>query len=118
MRGFAYTIAVIAAVGIMISIAVMPPADSNVDVTASVSLPIQTVTLSVPEMSCEFSCFPKVKETLEATDGVRAVELAEQKEEGTIDNRQVIVQYDSRLDLTAALNSLASAGFANSDVAQ
>lgn len=118
MRGFAYTIAVIAAVGIMISIAVMPPTDSNVNPSEVSNVPIQSVTLSVPEMSCEFSCFPKVKETLEATNGVHSVELAEQKEEGTIDNRQVIVQYDSRLNLKAALNSLASEGFTNSDVVQ
>ena len=114
MRGFAYTAAVIAAIGIMISIAVMPPINANQSGTTRLS--ISTVTLSVPTMSCEFSCFPKVKETLEATEGVQSVELAKQKEEGTIDNRQVIVRHDSRLDMNAALISLAGAGFSDSNV--
>ena len=46
-----------------------------------------TLTLSVPKMHCPFACYPAIKKALEETDTVESVELAEQKEEGVIDNR-------------------------------
>jgi mercuric ion binding protein len=127
MRGIAYVVAAIAAVGIMIGIARLPepPAaddasteTSPVAVNSQVMLAAGTLTLNVPEMHCEFACYPKVKESLKKSDGVREVELAEQGEEGVIDNRQVIVKYDPGFDLTKAIAQLSQAGFADSELVQ
>ncbi len=131
MRGLAYAIAVIAAVGIMIGIATSPqhsaeptsnelaaPAAIAVSATPEVMTEAGTLTLNVPSMHCEFACFPRVKEAIESADGVQEVQLAAQKEEGTIDNRQVVVKYDAGFDLGAALTLLSKEGFADSDVVQ
>ena len=92
MRGLAYTIAAIAAVGIMIVIATKPSdqtsepsagtasvetltAESTDVVAKTSSAESETVTIAVPEMHCEFACFPRVKETLESAEGVELVEL-------------------------------------------
>jgi copper chaperone CopZ len=77
-----------------------------------------TLTLSVPSMHCEFACFPRVKEAIESADGVQEVQLAAQKEEGSIDNRQVVVKYDAGFDVGSALALLSKEGFADSDVVQ
>ncbi|MGI9471700.1 MAG: heavy-metal-associated domain-containing protein [Rubripirellula sp.] len=130
MRGLAYVIAAIAAVGIMIGIASYPDqAETNGTGSASVSnastesapelmAEAGTMTLSVPAMHCEFACFPRVKQSIEESGGVASVELAEQKEEGVIDNRQVIVNYEPGFDLNAVLASLEKEGFSDSDVVQ
>lgn len=129
MRGLAYAIAAIAAVGIMIAIASYPGSsndnESNPAANASTTTsPVElmsssgTLTLTVPTMHCEFSCFPRVKETLEGTTGVESVALAEQKEEGVIDNRQVVVNYLAGFDINAALASLEKEGFSDSGVVQ
>ncbi len=126
MRGLAYAIAVIAAVGIMIGIATLPQQSSDdmaapaiaVSATPEVMSEAGTLTLSVPSMHCEFACFPRVKEALESADGVQEVQLAEQKEEGTIDNRQVVVKYDAGFDVNSALALLSKEGFADADVVQ
>lgn len=115
MRSLVYGIAVLASLGIMISIAMMPVSDP---VNPNAMTQSGTLTMSVPEMSCEFACFPKVKKTLEANTTVASVELAAQKEEGTIDNRQVIVNYDAGFDTVQAALQLKQAGFANSVVVQ
>ena len=115
MRGFVYVIAVVASIGIAYSIATSPsqPASTPAGLAQS-DVATQTLTIAVPDMMCEFACFPKVKESLEAADGVRSVQLAKQKEEGTLDNKQVIVTHDDRLDVKAAINRLVQAGFENS----
>lgn len=77
-----------------------------------------TLTLSVPEMHCEFACFPKVKETLEQETGVEEVTLAAQKEEGVLDNRQVIVKYQAGFNPRSALKSLEEAGYKDSGIVQ
>ncbi len=127
MRGLAYAIAVIAAVGIMIGIATSPQQPSKelaaraaiaVSATPEVMTEAGTLILSVPNMHCEFACFPRVKEAIESADGVQEVQLAEQKEEGTIDNRQVVVKYDAGFDVGSALALLSKEGFADSGVAQ
>jgi copper chaperone CopZ len=131
MRGLAYAIAVIAAVGIMIGIAMSPqhsaeqtpnelaaPAAIAVSATPELMTEAGTLILDVPNMHCEFACFPRVKEAIESTDGVQEVQLAPQQEEGTIDNRQVVVKYDAGFDLRAALTSLSKEGFADADVVQ
>lgn len=128
MRGIAYAVAAIAAVGIMIVISTMPrpqaaddsatPGPTAVAASAEVMQEAGTLTLSVPEMHCAFACYPKVKETLENSAGVREVELAEQKEEGVIDNRQVIVKYDAGFNLAQAIAQLTKEGFADSEMVQ
>ena len=128
MRGIAYVIAAVAAAGIMFMIATVPDPQSQpaglesstatVAANSDVMTEAGTLTLSVPEMHCQFACFPKVKETLEESDGVEEVSLAAQKEEGVLDNRQVIVKYQPGFDLHAALASLESAGYKDSDVVQ
>ncbi|TWU57612.1 heavy-metal-associated domain-containing protein [Rubripirellula reticaptiva] len=129
MRGIAYIIAVIAAVGIMIGIGSLPvdstPANDGLG-SAEAAVVTQvaamaesgTLTLSVPEMMCPFSCYPRVKKTLEGTALVTSVELAPQKVEGEIDNRQVIVNYDAGFKLDDALEMLKEEGFNKNEMVQ
>ncbi len=77
-----------------------------------------TLVLSVPKMHCQYSCYPNIKKLLEATDSVREVELAEQKEDDVLDNRAVVVKYDSGFDVDAAIFLLAENGFEESDLVQ
>ena len=123
MQGFAYVIAVLAAIGIMIGIVSYPnqnePTSSRTattPVSAALMTESGTLTIAVPTMQCEMACFPRVKTTLEGKDGVQSVELATQKEEGVLDNRQVIVNYNNGFNLNAALSSLVEEGFPNSAV--
>jgi hypothetical protein len=137
MRGAAYAVAAIAAVGIMIVIATRPADDTtetssepavaesqaveNSEVLATTTPTAaekQQLTLAVPEMHCEFACFPKIKETLEAEETVELVELGPQKEEGAIDNRQVIVTYKPGFDVDAAIALLDKEGFDDSELVQ
>ena len=125
MRGFAYVIAVLAAIGIMIGIVSYPnqnePTSSGTattPVSAALMTESGTLTIAVPTMQCEMACFPRVKTTLEGKDGVQSVELATQKEDGVLDNRQVIVNYDNGFNLNAALSSLVEEGFPNSAVVE
>lgn len=128
MRAMAYVIAVLAAVGIIVGIATLPekPA-SDVDqpanlVTTTDSARVMsepgTLVLSVPTMHCEYACYPKIKKVLEESDSVEAVELAEQKEEGAIDNRAVVVKYDAGFNVDAAIALLGENGFEESDIVQ
>jgi periplasmic mercuric ion binding protein len=123
MRGFAYVIAVMAALGIMIGIVSYPnqnePVNLGPPTTPSPAVLMTesgTLTIAVPTMHCEVACFPRVKTTLEDAVGVQSVELAGQQKEGLIDNRQVIVHYDTGFNLNAALTSLAEEGFTKSTV--
>ncbi|TWT53950.1 hypothetical protein Pla22_15840 [Rubripirellula amarantea] len=125
MRSIAYAIAALAAIGIAFVVANSSGPESETTSPASaVSASNETMqeagtlTLAVPEMHCSFSCFPRVKETLESNPAVAAVELGPQKEEGTIDNRQVIVQYEPGFDLSQALTMLAKEGFTDSQAVQ
>ena len=54
-------------------------ADGNTPSTPVIFAADETVEMSVPEMHCPVSCYPKVKETLESQPGVASVELAEQE---------------------------------------
>jgi mercuric ion binding protein len=124
MRAVVYAVAVIAAAGIMYGIAVMPNNETapTVETVAAEPSEVMTepgsLTLSVPSMHCAIACYPRVKETLEGIKGVSEVVLDKQKEEGVIDNRQVIVAYDAGFDLAAALASLSKEGFDDADVVQ
>ena len=122
MRGPAYVAAVIAAVGIMLVIAREPADQTNQDLpiaaetTSAASL--ETLTLSVPEMHCQYACFPKVKNTLEQVDAVAEVQLAKQKDDSVLDNRQVIVKYKEGFDVDEAIGLLAEAGYTDSVLVQ
>ncbi|MEM9644957.1 MAG: heavy-metal-associated domain-containing protein [Planctomycetota bacterium] len=128
MRTVVYAVAAIAAIGIMVGIASMPVSDdSSADesvASATVSANPQvieeagTLTMAVPTMHCEFACFPKVKETLEGIEGVDEVVLDTQKEEGVLDNRQVVVTHQAGFDLSAAIGKLADRGYKNADRVQ
>lgn len=122
MRGPAYVAAVIAAVGIMLVIAREPADQTDQDLpiaaetTSTASL--ETLTLSVPEMHCQYACFPKVKNTLEQVDAVAEVQLAKQKDDSVLDNRQVIVKYKEGFDVDEAIGLLAEAGYSDSALVQ
>ncbi len=79
----------------------------------------QTLTLHVPDMHCPFGCYPAVKETLEAQEGIDAetITLVEQKQEDTIDDPRVIVTLKGDIDSQQLLQALTDAGFKNSTVA-
>ena len=122
MRGPAYVAAVIAAVGIMLVIAREPADQTDQDLpiaaetTSAASL--ETLTLSVPEMHCQYACFPKVKNTLEQVDAIAEVQLAKQKDDSVLDNRQVIVKYKEGFNVDEAIGLLAEAGYTDSALVQ
>ena len=138
MRGIAYAVAAIAAVGIVIAIATMPADQAteatpeatvaeaqtveNAEVVAASATPAaaetQQLTLAVPEMHCQFACFPKVKEALESTDTVELVELGPQDEEEAVFNAQVIVTYKPGFDVDEAIALLSKEGFDDSELVQ
>ncbi len=125
MRGFAYFIAVLAAIGIMIGIVSYPNqtesrnrSSASTPIPATVMTESGTLTIAVPTMQCEIACFPRVKTTLEGNEGVQSVELAAQQEKGVLDNRQVVVNYENGFNLNAALSSLVEEGFPNSAVVE
>ncbi|MEM0925595.1 MAG: heavy metal-associated domain-containing protein, partial [Planctomycetota bacterium] len=76
------------------------------------------VTLNVPKMHCSHACYPNVKKSLEKQSDVVSVELAPQKEEGVLDNRQIIMTYKEGYELDDALAVLENAGFGGSSVAE
>ena len=125
MRSPIYLFAALASAGIAYYLASTPATTSNpastdpVVATATSSVVMEepgTLTLRVDDMHCEFGCFPTVRKTLEGFDKVVSVKLDEQAEEGTLDNPQVLVTYESGFDLGAAQASLAKRGFAKSSV--
>jgi periplasmic mercuric ion binding protein len=121
MRGFAYAIAALAAVGIAIGIGSSATRQNQLDQTASATVAkaeAGNLVLAVPEMHCQFSCFPRVKEALEATAEVEKVELAQQSSPEVLDNRQVIVHFKAGFDVASALQKLSDEGFTESSVVQ
>ncbi|MCA9052033.1 MAG: heavy-metal-associated domain-containing protein [Planctomycetaceae bacterium] len=71
-------------------------------------------TMEVPHMSCAIMCYPKVKDALSSIDGVAAVELVPQEEEGVINDHRVTVQFDGSVDQSVAIAALDKAGFPES----
>jgi mercuric ion binding protein len=125
MRSPIYFVAALASAGIAYYLASAPApqtstkqADQIVATETSSNVMEQpgTLTLRVDDMHCEFGCFPTVRKTLEGFDNVVSVALDKQAEEGTLDNPQVLVTYESGFDLSAAQASLAKKGFAKSSV--
>lgn len=131
MRIFVYALSVVAAAGIVYWVSNNPvEPSSSPDAQSVASAPaendgqnvdpadLQLVSIHVPKMHCPFACYPAVKKTLEGTTGVQGVELAEQKEEGVIDNPVVIVKAAPGFDVEKAMESLAAKGFSESEVVQ
>jgi hypothetical protein len=76
----------------------------------------QQVSIHVPKMHCPFACWPAIKKTLEEQEGVAEVTLAQQAEEGKIDNPRVLVSVNDQFDGAGAVEALAAAGFSDSVV--
>lgn len=83
-----------------------PAAEVSSEPVAVSFQPGDSATLEVPEMHCPFGCFPKVKDALEGVEGIAAIELVEQKEDGVIDDRRVVVTFDGAVDSTSAIAAL------------
>ncbi len=120
MRSFVYVLAAVAAAGIAFVLSA-PPADtpavsSSATLLSGPAADAGTLTLRVEDMHCEHGCFPKVQETLEGLPQVVSVVLDRQAEEGTLDNPQVVVQFEPGFDLSAAQSQLAKKGFARSSL--
>ncbi|HBJ35951.1 MAG TPA: hypothetical protein DDZ51_14625 [Planctomycetaceae bacterium] len=125
MRSPIYLFAALASAGIAFYLASAPaPQANNADgdqvvaseTSSAVMAEPGTLTLRVDDMHCEFGCFPTVRKTLEGFDKVVSVTLDAQAEEGTLDNPQVLVTYESGFDLSAAQAKLAKSGFAKSSI--
>lgn len=127
MRFVVYLVAVLAAAGIVyfVSNPGQPQvADSaapveDAEATAQDSpAETQLVSLKVPDMHCPVACYPAVKKTLEGQSGVSGVDLAEQAEEGIIDNPVVVIKTAPGFDLDQAIAALDAAGFSKSTVTE
>ena len=122
MRSPIYLIAALASAGIAYYLASAPPAPTTSDQVVAAetgSIVMEqpgTLTLRVDDMHCEFGCFPTVRKTLEGFDKVVSVTLDQQAEEGTLDNPQGLVTYESGFDVGAAQAKLATSGFAKSSL--
>jgi mercuric ion binding protein len=125
MRSAIYALAAVAAAGIVFMFSTAPVGDAKTDSPSTVTTASSqvmpeggTLTLRVDDMHCPFACYPSVKSTLEGQGNVVSVELDTQKEEGAIDNPQVLIKYDSGFDLTAAMAALSKKGFAKHSVVE
>lgn len=126
MRSAVYALAAVAAAGIAYLFATVPPtgetsAEPAVTATASSHTVMEeagALTLRVDDMHCPFACYPAVKGALEGQGNVVGVELDKQKEEGVIDNPQVVINYGPGFDLTAAMDALSKKGFGKHSVVQ
>lgn len=124
MRFVVYLVAVLAAAGIVYYVSgnaepqVADATATGVEevvvadgASATVEGDVQLISLKIPSMHCPFACYPSVKETLESEAGVAEVVLAEQKEEGVIDNPVVLIKAGTNFDLDKAISTLAGTGF-------
>lgn len=126
MKSIVYVVAALAAVGIMVAISSTPkegPVESAEPVTTVVATPevmaeAGSLTLEVPEMHCQFACFPRVQETLQKNDAVSEVVLVDQPDPNALTVKKVVVKYDSGFDVTAALADLHKEGFSSAQKVQ
>ncbi len=66
------------------------------------------VSLKVPNMDCPFGCWPAVRESLTAVDGVESVELVQQGGEDVIDNPVVMIKTGADFDTSKLIAALPS----------
>lgn len=126
MKSIVYVVAALAAVGIMVAISVTPdraPEVESTPATAVVATPeimaeAGTMTLEVPEMHCQFACFPRVQETLQKSDAVSEVALVDQPDPNTLTVKKVVVKFDAGFDVTSALAALQEEGFSSAQKVQ
>ena len=115
----AYLIAGVAALGIAVAIANWPAGEnapaSAAASTVSYDAPGE-LTLAVPTMHCQYSCFPKVKEVLEGSPEIAAVQLAPQQDDSVLDHHAVIVHYHAGFNPDQAIAKLDQAGFTGSSI--
>ncbi len=93
-----------------------PKSESSSNQPAPVVRFVANMSVKVPTMSCPFSCWPKVKETLAAQPGVEAVQLAVQAKEDAIDNPVVELKTTNQFDAKAAVEALAKVSFSGAEV--
>ncbi|EKK03122.1 hypothetical protein RBSH_01432 [Rhodopirellula baltica SH28] len=126
MKSIVYVVAALAAVGIMVAISATPdrapetetaPAASVV-ATPEIMAEAGTMTLEVPEMHCQFACFPRVQETLEKNDAVSEVALVDQPDPNALTVKKVVVKYDAGFDVSSALAALQEQGFTSAQEVQ
>lgn len=107
---------------LILSIGCTPPADPPPSATPPTTTAgsddgaAEFVSIHVPNMHCPVMCWPKVKEALEAQEGVAEVVLAEQSKEDEIDNPYVNVKVTPEFNADKAVDALAVAGFADSTI--
>lgn len=129
MKTVAYIVAGLAALGIMIALIASPSAEvapaetapAAASLVSAASEPMTepgSMTLEVPGMHCQFACFPRVQETLQGSEGVTEVALAEQPDPNTLTVKKVIVKYDSGFDPGKAIASLKQKGFSDAQQIQ
>lgn len=71
----------------------------------------ESATLEIPSMSCQISCFPAIKKTLEGMDGVEVVELVPQEDEVAINDHRITVKFSGDVTSDATMKALAEAGY-------
>lgn len=126
MKSIVYVVAALAAVGIMVAISATPdraPETETAPVASVVATPeimaeAGTMTLEVPEMHCQFACFPRVQETLEKNDAVSEVALVDQPDPNALTVKKVVVKYDAGFDVSSALAALQEQGFTSAQKVQ
>ncbi|MFG0263817.1 MAG: heavy-metal-associated domain-containing protein [Rhodopirellula sp. JB055] len=125
MKSIVYVVAALAAVGIMVAISATPdqtpetePTAAAVVATPEVMAEAGTMTLEVPEMHCQFACFPRVQETLEKNEAVSEVALVDQPDPNALTIKKVVVKYDAGFDVSSALAALQKEGFSSAQKVQ
>ena len=92
-----------------------PPVAANPAMPTSFAAGDET-TLEIPSMSCQVSCFPKIKETLEGMDGVEVVELVPQEDEVAINDHRITVKFNADVSSDDTMKALADVGYADAMV--
>lgn len=89
---------------------------SGTEVAGNAAIPTsfaagESATLEIPSMSCQISCFPKIKKTLEGMDGVDVVELVPQEDEVAINDHRITVKFSGDVASDDTMKALADAGY-------
>lgn len=92
-----------------------PPVAANPAMPTSFAAGDET-TLEIPSMSCQVSCFPKIKETLEGMDGIEVVELVPQEDEVAINDHRITVKFNADVSSDDTMKALADVGYADAMV--
>ena len=77
---------------------------------------VKLVAMTVPHMTCQHNCWPEVKKTLEAQEGVAKVTLSKQPNEDEVVDKTVFIAVKGNFDAQAAIEALGKNGFDESKV--